>query len=142
VALEVFVDASFWTALFYGPDERHSQAENTWRQIDNSEWLAVTSNWPLYETLTHLCSRRRYDLAVQVLDLVSDSTSILIVRVEEAGLETRSLEIFRRHSDKRWSVVDCANFACIEQLQCQYALSYDRNFDQAQLEFKFQIFRF
>jgi predicted nucleic acid-binding protein len=81
----------------------------------------------------------RYDIAVEAFDLVA--ASAVIVRIEEARLENRSLEIFYRNVDKRWSVFDCANFACIEQRQCQYALSYDRNFEQAQGEFKFLLFR-
>jgi predicted nucleic acid-binding protein len=69
------------------------------------------------------------------------STSAVVVHVEEAQLENRSLEIFRQYSDKRWSMVDCASFACIEQRRSDSALSYDRNFVQAQLEFNFQAFR-
>ncbi len=63
-----------------------------------------------------------------------------IVRIEEAQLESRSVDIFRTHSDKGWSMVDCANFACIEHRQCEFALAYDNNFRQAQQEFRFQLF--
>jgi uncharacterized protein len=138
VAQEIFIDASFWTALFYARDERHTDARNVWPEIHSSQWLMLTTNWTLYETLTFLSSRRRHDIAVQALDFITRSAQL--VRIEIAGLENRSLEIFRRHSDKRWSVVDCANFACIEQRRCEQALSYDGNFRQAQGEFNFQMF--
>ena len=138
MARELFVDASFWTALFYSPDQRHPEALTIWREIIAARWGTVTTNWTLYETLTFLTGRGRHYVALQVHTFVSQSTSI--VHIENAGLEDRSLEIFRQHSDKRWSVVDCANFACIEQNQCEYALAYDGDFRQAQAEFKFNVF--
>lgn len=139
MAQEVFVDTGFWVALFYRQDQHHDEAETQWRQIRRERQLPVTTaNWTIYETLTWLsCRLRRYDLAVRALDFVSRLSEI--VHIEEAQLESRSLEIFRNHPDKQWSMVDCANFACIEQRQCEYALSYDRNFEQAQLEFRFQL---
>jgi predicted nucleic acid-binding protein len=140
VAQEIFIDAGFWIALFNRRDEHYDEARTTWRQVIRARWSAITTNWTLYEALTYFnCRLGRYDIAVAALDLVS--TSSVIIRVEETLLENRSLEIFYRNADKRWSVFDCANFACIEQHQCQYALSYDRNFVQAQLEFNFPVFR-
>jgi uncharacterized protein len=141
VAQQVFIDAGFWIALFNRRDEQYDDARATWRQVIRARWTAITTNWTLYEALTYFnCRLGRYDIAVEAVDLVSTSSAV-IVRIEEAQLENRSLEIFYRNADKRWSVVDCANFACIEQRRCEYALSYDRNFIQAQLEFNFQIFR-
>lgn len=139
MARETFVDTGFWTALIYPQDQYHSLALSTWEYVANRQWPIVTTNWTLYETLTLLsCSYGRHDQAIQAFDFVSRLSEV--VRIE-GQLENRSLEIFRRHSDKRWSVIDCANFACIEQRQCQYALSYDRNFEQAQLEFNFLFLR-
>lgn len=133
------MDASFWVALFYRRDEHHISAQSSWRELDAAGWLTITTNWTLYEALTFLHSgRRRHDLAVEVLAFVSNSSEI--AGVEAAQLEGRSLDIFRHHSDKLWSVVDCANFACIEQRQSDYAASYDRDFQQVQNEFNFRLF--
>lgn len=140
MAQEIFVDAGFWIALFYPPDEHHAQTRIIWRDVVREQWPIVTTNWTLYEAITFFNSRwHRHDMSVQALDLVSQLSEV--VHVEEAQLESRSLEIFRQHSDKSWSVVDCANFASIERRQCEYALSYDRDFEQAQFEFSFQLFK-
>ncbi len=133
---EVFVDAGFWIALFNPRDEHHAEARDIWREVVSHQWPTVTTNWTLYEALTFLrCSLRRHDRAVEAYDFVSRLSEI--VPVEGAQLEERSLEIFRRHSDKRWSLVDCANFACIERRESELALSYDNNFQQARVEFGF-----
>ena len=139
MAREIFLDTSFWIGLLYPQDHYHSLARTTWENMVRERWGTVTTNWTLYETLTFLsCSYGRHDLAIRALDFVSQLSEI--VHVEEANLENRSLDIFRRRSDKRWSVVDCANFACIEHRQSEFALLYDRNFTQAQNEFSFRLF--
>jgi len=140
MAREIFVDAGFWIAFFYPLDEHHGEAQTIWRDVVGEKLPIATTNWTLYETLTWLnCRLHRHDLAVRVLDFVSRWSQI--IRIEEVQLEGRSLEIFRSHSDKGWSVVDCANFACIESRQCEFALAYDRNFEQAQLEFSFRLLK-
>ena len=135
---EIFIDAGFWIALFYRWDQQHDRARMVWDELMTQRWPIVTSNWTLYETVTFLNGRpRRHDLAIAALDFVSQLSEI--VYIEHAELETRSLEIFRAHSDEGWSVVDCASFACIESRQSEFAISYDRNFEHAQAEFGFQF---
>ena len=125
---EIFIDAGFWIALFYRWDQQHDRARMVWDELMTQRWPIVTSNWT---------RPRRHDLAIAALDFVSQLAEI--VYIEHAELETRSLEIFRAHSDEGWSVVDCASFACIESRQSEFAISYDRNFEQAQTEFGFQF---
>lgn len=100
-------------------------------------WGLVTTNWTLYEAVTILNSRRvrRHDLAVGLLDTAMLRAAI----VDASQFEQQALEVFRSRSDKRWSVVDCANFVCIRERGSQLALSFDRDFTQAQTEFGFSV---
>ena len=61
------------------------------------------------------------------------------VIADASDYEQRALEIFRSHADKRWSVVDCANFVCIRERHRAMALSFDRDFARAQAEFGFAV---
>ena len=72
-------------------------------------------------------------MAIDLLDIASTTSRIVDASEFEAG----ALAIFRNHSDKRWSVVDCANFACIRQRRSSLAFAFDRDFAQAQSEFGF-----
>ena len=134
---EVFLDASFWVALVFPADQNHDRAEHLWAPILGRDRRTVTTDWTLYEALTVLNGRRarRHDLALQLLDLVRRTTDI----VAASGLEARILEVFTNHSDKRWSVVDCANFVCIDERRSRWALAFDRDFAQAQSEFGFTL---
>jgi predicted nucleic acid-binding protein len=100
----------------------------------------VTTNWTLHEALTILNGRRvgRHDLALSLMDRAYRRSTV----VDTSNYEQQALDIFISHSDKRWSVVDCANFVCIRERGTPFALSFDRDFAQAQSEFMFQVLGF
>ena len=133
---EVFIDASFWVALIYKRDQNYGDAREHWERVNRSGRRIVTTNWTLYEALTILNGRHaRHDLVLELLDLVHRTNTFV---ADASAFEQDALTIFTTHTDKRWSVVDCANFACIRQRSTLFALSYDeRDFGQAQTEFGF-----
>ena len=112
-------------------------ASRIWNDLSRQQLGLVTTNWTLYEALTHLNSRRigRHDLAETLLDVARRRALV----IDASQFEQQALDIFVSHSDKRWSVVDCANFVCIRERGSHFALSFDRDFSQAQTEFAFQV---
>ena len=136
MAEEVFVDANFWVALADSSDQHFLRAQRLWDTTVGPRWAKITTNWTLYEALTFLSGRKaRHDLAVDVLDLARISAEVLDAgRYEDGGLG-----VFVSHADKQWSVVDCTSFMCIQDRHCAYALSFDRDFVQAQNEFGFIV---
>ncbi|MDE2686497.1 MAG: hypothetical protein OXI16_03225 [Chloroflexota bacterium] len=132
---EIFVDASFWIALMNVRDERYNHARYTWEAIIGRGLQPVTTNWTLFEALTLLNGRvvAKHDWALNLLDLVQHTTSI----ENAAAFEDRAVEVFISHFDRHWSIVDCANFVCINQRNCGISLAYDSDFCQAQVEFGF-----
>lgn len=132
---EIFVDASFWIALANPHDGNHNATRRIWGYVLEKDLQPITTNWTLYEALTHLNSRTiaRHDLALGLSVLVH-STSI----VEDASaIEQETIATFRHYSDRRWSIVDCANFVCIGERGIMLALSYDDDFCRAQDAFHF-----
>ncbi len=132
---EVFIDASFWIALHHGRDVHHEQAGRTWSHILTQNVTSATTNWTLYEAASFLNGRFRHDTSLELLDLAGRATQI----VDAVEYERRALNVFTSHADKRWSVVDCASFVCIRERGTQLALSFDRDFVQAQNEFGFTV---
>ena len=133
---EVFADAGFWIALAYERDKHHRDAMNRWQFVTNQDMKLITTNWTLYEALTFLNSRERgrHDLAMGLLRL----TNMMVEIIDASQFEQRALDVFTSHADKRWSIVDCANFVCIRERGAPLALSFDRDFAQAQVEFGFE----
>ena len=135
---EVFIDASFWIAIAFSRDSNHESAERLWRTvIEVRDWQTTTTNWTLYEAATRLNGGNlaRHDLALALLELAERTTYI----DNASKFENQALSIFRSHADKRWSIVDCANFVCIRERKSTFALSFDRDFIQAQNEFGFTL---
>ncbi len=132
---EVFVDASFWIALMNVRDEYHNHARETWESVVRRDLRPLTTNWTLYEAMTSLNGRvvARHDRALDLLGLVQRTTIV----EDAATLEDAIIAVFISHSDKRWSIADCANFVCIRERRSAIALSYDSDFCQAQAEFAF-----
>ena len=135
---EVFVDASFWIALMHDREEHHREARHRWQVSITTDLTPITTNWTLYEALTYLNSRgrNRHDLATRLLRLAEHTTEI----TDASHYERVALDIFHSHSDKRWSVVDCANFVCIRERGTPFALSFDRDFTH-RLKSEFAISR-
>lgn len=95
-----------------------------------------TTNWTLYEAATVLaCRERKHDLAVQLLE---DATRAAIV-LKADEIEQEAVRTFRVREDKRWSVVDCANFHALRRHGCQRAFAFDEHFREAQSEFGFTV---
>ena len=134
----MFIDASFWIALMDITDQNHAHATEHWLSTSGVERRLITTNWTLYEALTILNGRHaRHDLVLELLDLVHRTNTFV---ADASAFEQDALTIFTTHSDKRWSVVDCASFVCIQERQSGFALSYDeRDFQQAQTEFGFLL---
>ena len=134
---EVFIDAGFWVAIIYENDQHGEEAKRLWQIVAENGWRLLTTNWTFYEALTYLNGRMgRHDLALELMSLVEDNN---VVIADASDFEDEALAIFRTHSDKSWSVVDCANFVCINRQQNRFALSFDGDFRQAQVEFGFTV---
>ena len=138
---EVFIDAGFWIAFMRDRDSHHREANDLWQREVNGIRRPITTNWTLHEALTYFNSRQRnrHDLAVELLEFVGSTTEIEII--DAAQYERQALAVFRAHVDKRWSVADCASFVCIRARGAACALSFDRDFAQAQYEFNFTTLR-
>ena len=134
---EVFIDAGFWIAFTRDRDSHHREANDLWRSEVSGIRRPVTTNWTLYEALTYLNSRQRnrHDLAMGLLEFAASTSEI----IDAAQYERQALDVFRARVDKRWSVADCASFVCIRERGATRALSFDRDFAQAQREFNFTI---
>ncbi len=132
---EVFVDASFWAAFMLNTEERHNRARELWDYTFDRDWKKVTTNWALYEAMTFINRRGRHDLALDLLELASITTTVIDV----SNFEQDTLRTFVSNSDKRWSIVDCANLICIKQRQSALVMSFDRDFALAQRDFGFRL---
>lgn len=120
-----FVDTGVFAALIDRNDQKHADAEDMFRKAAGRCRL-VTTNAVIFETHALLLNRVSRPAAVDFLDRIAIG-SIMIERVSEED-EKRAADLFRRYTDKTFSLCDCSSFIVMERLGIKEALSFDSDF--------------
>jgi uncharacterized protein len=124
----IFVDTSFWIALWLPRDDHHDEAVDLLRQ--HSAGALLTSNHIRGETWTFVRRREGHRAAVGFLDRLEQTTRLQIVFVSEQ-LEGQALRWLRRHDEREFSFVDATSFALMRSLRIKEALAFDGDFEAA-----------
>jgi predicted nucleic acid-binding protein len=67
---------------------------------------------------------------VQAADVIRHRNDFHVVSFIEAEFPA-ALDLFRRRSDKNWSLTDCSSFLIMQKMAISEALTYDLHFEQA-----------
>lgn len=87
------------------------------------------------EAVTFFNSRNRHAKAVEIGKLLIESPSIRLVQIDE-GLFREAWHYLVQHTDKSYSLTDCASFLVMKRLRIRTALTFDKHFAQAGFEQK------
>lgn len=129
---ELFVDTSGWGCYCDENDPLHEQAEEFVRLAAEFGENLVTTDWVLAELVTLLLNRVKlpHQRIVQIVEGIFHSPSVVIVHVSEEMVRA-AWSLFKRHRDKRWTLVDCVSFIVMKQRGIKEALTTDHHFEQA-----------
>jgi predicted nucleic acid-binding protein len=123
-----FVDTSFWFAVQSSRDANHEQARRLWAGRGPGE--LITSNHVVGETWTLLRRRAGYQAARRFFEAVGASSSIAVVRVDDAT-EDDAWRWLLRHDEREYSFVDATSFAVMRRRRIAEALAFDGDFSAA-----------
>jgi uncharacterized protein len=129
----VFVDSSALKANYDSSDDRHADATELMRKIAARETEItsfVTTDYVLDEAVTLTRFAHSHAKAVELADVMLSSKFCRLVYCDES-LFSAGIEIFRKHSDKEWSVTDCLSFATMKTYDVKTAFTFDAHFEQA-----------
>lgn len=121
----IFVDTSFWYALFDPKCREHKLAKATLARQDDR---LVTSEFVLSESLTLLRSRGLHEQGLAMWHKLFAGELARLVQTTEIDFQ-RAWQLFQ-FRDKQWSFVDCLSFALIERFGIRKALAFDHHFRQ------------
>jgi predicted nucleic acid-binding protein len=129
---EIFADTSGWAAVFGRTDPFHALARFLIEQWDTDGVQVVTTNYVLAELVSLLTRPMRISRPHQVtmLDSIKSAPWVEVVHIDP-DLDAEAWALFRRYTDKEWSLVDCASFVVMRQRGITDALTTDRHFEQA-----------
>jgi uncharacterized protein len=123
----VFVDTSYYVALFSRADSFHAEAV---RMSENFERDRVVTEFVLLE-LGNIASRgsgRRFFCDL-LRHLRNDPATTIVPASSELFL--RGSELFANRPDKEWSLTDCTSFVVMKERGLNDALTTDHHFEQA-----------
>jgi uncharacterized protein len=133
--LKLFVDTWGWVAVADRRDGGHEAATEIFRQARRSGG-AITSNFILDETFTHLFKRRPFEEAWNFTTTVVQSPFIDIQEVTGSRF-SRAIELRKQFSDKpRISFTDLSTMAIMVELGITDILTADRHFTDVGLGFR------
>jgi uncharacterized protein len=124
----IFVDTSFWVAIFNKRDSRSADAQALYRAHYSVGLL--TTNHVCGETWTFLQQRAGRKAAVDFLETVEHTARADVQFVGEE-LEDDAWQWLRRHDERRYSFVDATSFAVMRSLKIEEALAFDGGFAAA-----------
>jgi hypothetical protein len=123
----VFIDTSYYVALFSPTDRFHREAIRLGSTLKRR---AVVTEFVLTE-FGNLASagRGRHVFADLLRQFQQDPSAIVIPASHE--LFERGCDLFLRRPDKQWSLTDCTSFLVMEDRGIADALTADHHFEQA-----------
>lgn len=126
----IFIDTSFFFAVFSARDRRHGEAMEClsgYRGKGPPAELFLTTNHVIFETLALIRKKTHHALTVAAGD---DLLAGRMARIHQASPdeERSAFEYLRKYSDQRYSPVDCLSFVVMEKLGITEALTLDSDF--------------
>jgi predicted nucleic acid-binding protein len=127
MAESVFIDTGYILALVNEQDQHHAEAVALSMRFDGTP--VVITDAVLLE-IGNALSRIDRGAAVQIIEDLRESPAVTLVSLTPKLFES-AFDLYRRHADKQWGLVDCVSFVVMRRLGLTTALAFDQHFAQA-----------
>ena len=123
----VFIDTGYILALINENDQHHAEALAISERFDGHP--VVITDAVLLE-IGNALSRMDRTAAVQIIQDFRESPGVTVVNLTPELFES-AFDLYQRHTDKQWGLVDCVSFVVMRQMDLTTALAFDQHFVQA-----------
>jgi predicted nucleic acid-binding protein len=128
----VFVDTAALIALGNRRDDFHLHAQAIKRELIGVERPFVTTSLVIVELCNAFSSSGFRSTAVQMVESLHHSKRWNVVDVDREWM-TVGFELYRKMTDKEWSLVDCISILVANRLKIFEIFTTDHHFEQAGL---------
>lgn len=128
----VFLDTSFFIALYNKDDEYHEKAVSILTDIKGCRFVLTQAIiLEIGNAFSDSCFKKT---GIKILrELETNSSKYEIVDYDQK-IHRQAFQLFESRIDKDWSLTDCISFAAMKNLRLNQALTTDRHFIQAGFE--------
>lgn len=126
----LFVDTGYVIALINENDQYHQQALTLAEKYKN--FSMVTTDAILLE-IGNALSRIAREEAMTIIHYFQTNPNVTVISLTPK-LMADALNLYSKHRDKTWGLVDCVSFMVMQEQQISIALAFDRHFVQAGFE--------
>jgi predicted nucleic acid-binding protein len=130
---KVFIDSSAYIAINFNRDQFHKKAIETNKLLLEEDFEYVTTNYVILESSTSLLMKVGHTAAVKFYEDVKKSELVEIIHVSES-LEEQAFQLFKKYSDKEFSLTDCVSFVVMKSFKLKKAFTNDHHFEQMGFE--------
>ena len=130
---KVFIDSSAYIAINFTRDQFHKKAIETNMLLLDEDYEYVTTNYVVLESSTSLLMKVGHEAAVRFYENVKKSEVIKIIHVSKT-LEEQAFQLFKKYSDKEYSLTDCVSFVVMKEKKLTKAFTNDHHFEQMGFE--------
>ncbi len=126
----VFADSGYWIAVLNPGDGLHAKATSESKKLEKARM--VTTDFVLIEVLAFFAGRRASlrEAAVKLVEGINSNPNVDVEPARRA-LFLEALEMYKKRTDKSWSLVDCSSFCVMTSRSITQALTHDKHFEQA-----------
>lgn len=128
--MALFLDTSFVIALEMARDNQHKAATTYWQSYIGNPLPLLTTDLVFTEIVTFFNARGLHAKAVEVGDRLLRSQLVEVVNITPE-LHADAWTLFKRYTDKQYSLADCASFVVMRKRRVISALTFDDHFAQA-----------
>lgn len=121
---QVFIDSDAFVGWLLEGDAHHQEATKIFQWLEQQGKILTTSSLVVAETATVLSYREGQPLATKFLEIIGRG-NIPVIHVDE-DLQGEAYTIFKTQTQKRTSMIDCANVAVMRRFEIPIIFSFDQ----------------
>ncbi|MBW1982345.1 MAG: PIN domain-containing protein [Deltaproteobacteria bacterium] len=127
----LLVDTSAFYALMDRSDHHHETAVRLWTSLLVENYLLLTTNYVVVETLALLQGRLGFEAARL---WQRDILDVVVVVWTDESVHSRALELWLSLGRRKVSLVDCVSFVTLRLQKIEKVFAFDKHFSEQGFE--------
>jgi len=130
----VFVDTSFYLAMWKVGDQLREKAREASRKVNN--FLMVTSDLVLVEFLAGMSKITYRQIGIKAVDIILNDNNTQVYPIKHSDF-TKGFQLYSGRIDKEYSLVDCISMNIAKDNGITKILTSDKHFREEGFEILF-----